>query len=143
MLMTMLYYQGEVINIAIANITYMDSYINDGQKSTLSLKNIYDTMLVSNYTKDHIFRIPISDFFIKYRSQLSECIQYYTLPEMMFYKPKMLSLELYETTELWLSLLRVNDMRNITEFHLPLIKIYNPNDVKEIINIFFKREKKI
>ena len=60
----------------------------------------------------------------------------------MFYKPKMVSMELYGTTELWLSLLRVNEMTNITEFHQPLIKVYNPDQVKELITIFFKREGK-
>jgi hypothetical protein len=92
---------------------------------------------------DHVTRIPISDFFIKYRNQLVDSVQYYNLPESYFYKPKSVSLELYDTTELWLSLLRLNAMRNSTEFHLPIIQVYNPTDIKEFINIFFKREGKI
>lgn len=126
------------------DITYIDQYIEDGNKQVISLKNLYDTLLVGDIDNDeYIFRIPISDFFVKYRDQLSECIEYYTLPESMFYKPKMVSKMLYGTTELWLSLLRVNGMKNISEFSLPIIKVYNPDALKNLINIFFKREKKI
>lgn len=127
---------------SIPNITYMDEYIEDGNKATLSLKNFYETLLVQNVDRDnHIFRVPFSDFFIKYRSQLEEAVQYYTLPESFYYKPKSLSFALYGTTELWLALLRLNDFRNITEFHYPLIKIYNAEKLKQLINIFFKRDK--
>ena len=60
----------------------------------------------------------------------------------MFYKPKMLSYELYGTTELWLAILRANNMKNISEFHYPIIKVYQPDRLKELIKVFFKREDK-
>lgn len=124
-------------------MTYVNEFIADGQKASLSLKNFYDTILVGDvHNPDHMYRIPIGDFFTKYREQLITTIQWYNLPQIMFYKPKMVSMELYGTTELWLSLLRVNEMTNITEFHQPLIKVYNPDQVKELITIFFKREGK-
>lgn len=125
------------------DITYVDQYINDGKKAVISLNNIYDTILVGDEDNDeNIFRIPIDDFFLKYRKELEECKQYYTIPSTMFYKPKLLSYELYGTTELWLALLRANNMRNTSEFHYPLIKVYNPDRLKELIKIFFKREEK-
>lgn len=129
--------------MGLPNITYVDKFIYDGKNQVLSLDNFYDTILTRDINKeDSIARIPFDDFFIKYREQLKTCIQFYSLPESMFYKPKSLSYELYGTTELWLALLRVNEMRNITEFHLPIIRIYNPGQVKDLISIFFKREKK-
>ena len=125
------------------DLTYIDQYIADGQNDTLSLKNFYETILVGNKNnEDHIFRIPINDFFLKYRNELAEYIQIYQLPQELFYKPKILSLQEYGTTELWLSILRVNGMKNITEFHQPYIRLYQPAAVKEIIKIFFKREGK-
>lgn len=129
--------------MGLPDITYVDVYVNDGQRSVLSLKNFYETILVSSVDNpDHIYRIPINDFFIRYKDQLVDSVQYYNVPESMFYKPKMLSLELYETTEIWLGLLRLNDMRNTSEFYQPIIKVYNPDMLKEFINIFFKREGK-
>jgi hypothetical protein len=130
--------------MATPNQTYIDTYISDGQKSVLSLKNFYTTILTADINDaTHVIRIPIEDFFIRYRKQLEPIIQYYSVADSYFYQPKTLSLELYGTTEMWLSLLRVNDMRNITEFHQPIIKIYNPIEVKELINILFKREGRI
>ena len=126
--------------MALPDITYIDKYIADGKKETLSLKNFYETILVGNVDKpDHIYRIPINDFFVKHKSELDAIVQYYSVPQSMFYKPKTVSYELYGTTELWLAILRLNGMRNITEFHQPIIKIYNANSLKELIDIFFKR----
>ena len=126
------------------DVTYIDRYIADGQKATISMRNIYDTILVgSENNTDHIYRIGIDDFFLKYRSQLDQIVQWYNVPETVYYKPKTMSLQLYGTTELWLSILRLNNMKNITEFHYPIIKVYNPNSLRELMQIFFKREKKI
>lgn len=126
--------------MALPDITYINKYISDGKKETISLKNFYETILVGDVDNpEHIFRVPISDFFVKYRRELDSIIQYYSVSQSLFYKPKSVSYELYGTTELWLSLLRLNNMRNITEFHQPIIKIYNANSLKELIDIFFKR----
>ena len=124
--------------------TYIDDLITEGQQEVLSLEKFYDTMLSADADNPlHIIRIPVYDFFTRYHNQLKNSIQYYNLSSRLFYQPKAVSLELYDTTELWLSLLRVNNMKNITEFQEPVIKVYNPVDVKELINIFFKREKKV
>ena len=126
------------------NITYIDSYINDGQSATINLKKIYDTILVTDVNnRSDIYRIPFSDMFLKYKEQFSDSIQNYALPEFYFYKPKLLSYEIYGTTELWLALLRVNGMRNITEFNKSIIKVYTPDKLIELLQIFFKREGKI
>lgn len=126
------------------NNTYIDAFIQDGKSDVISLTNLYDSVLVgSTANPDHIFRTAFGDFFLRYHDELEGIVKYFQCPEAMFYKPKMVSAELYGTTELWLALLRVNNMRNITEFHYPLIKIYDPTALKEYINIFFKREGKL
>ena len=125
-------------DINTATMTYIDTYIKSGQKSPINLDKLYDTVLIEN--GDRIFRIPIDDFFLRYHTQLADTIMVYTCPDEYFYKPKLMSLSIYGTTELWLSLLRVNDMMNVTEFHMPLIKVYEPQTVKQLINLFFKRE---
>lgn len=125
------------------DITYLDTYIKDGKNEMVSLKNLYDTLLLSSTDRpDHIYRVPFSDFFLQHSDELKGAMALYQITESRFYKPKMVSLELYGTTELWLALLRANNMRNITEFHYPLIKIYHPAKLQEFINIFFKREGK-
>lgn len=127
-----------------SSVAYMNKYIANGEKETLMLRNFYETVLVTNpEDSTDMFRVPLNDFFIQYRDELEEAVEYYSLPQSMFYKPKTLSLSLYGTTELWLALLRVNGMRNISEFCYPLIRVYNSSQLTELINIFFKREGKI
>lgn len=123
------------------NITYMDQYIEDSKKNTLSLKNLYSTLLVKDSNTDHYFRIPWNDFFLKYRTELKPALQYYQISQNLFYKPKTLSLELYGVVDLWLALLRANNMKSVTEFHKPIIVIYAPGKLEELITIFFKRDK--
>lgn len=127
--------------MGLPNVTYIDSYIKDSELAVMNLKNFYETLLVSDVdNRRHTIRIPINDFFLKYRSQLESSATYYNMTDNYFYKPKTLSYDLYDTTEMWLSLLRLNSMRNIIEFNKSIIKIYNPYQVKNLINIFFKRE---
>lgn len=122
------------------DITYIDTFIEDSKKATLSLNNLYDTLLINTENTDHYYRVPWNDFFIKYKNELMDTLQLYSLPETLFYKPKTLSFELYGTIDLWLALLRANNMKNITEFHLPIIRIYNPGKLQELVSIFFKRD---
>lgn len=122
------------------DITYINKYISDGNSSVLSLKNLYETVLVTDEDGNKLFKIPLNDFFIKYKDQLRDIVEFHPIPMTMFYRPKIASLDLYSTTELWLALLRLNGMRNVTEFHYPIIQIYNPTELFELINIFFKRE---
>lgn len=125
----------------MANITYLEQYIKDGKQATISLKNLYESLLVTNSNnKNHIFRTSFDDFFIQHRDHIKDCINLFQISDIMYYKPKMVSHELYGTTELWISLLRINNMTRISEFHYPLIKIYNPNKLEAYIQTFFKRE---
>ena len=88
-----------------------------------------------------INRIPYDDFFTRYAGPLSQItVQYIVLPEY-FYQPKTVSQMIYGTTELWLGLLRLNKMRNITEFNQDIISIYEPAQLSSLIKIFFNREK--
>lgn len=124
------------------DITDINQFIDDNKKAVLSLNNFYDNITLEDNNKCKIL-IPWNDFFLRYRKELEEIEEWHTIPESHFYKPKMVSFEIYGTTELWLALLRVNNMRNITEFHFPIIKVYNAKGLMELINIFFKREKKV
>ena len=128
----------------MGKITYIDELINEGEKATLSMNNFYSSYLVTKDSdSDHIFRTPWEDFFLTYKDELAKCVQWRAISQELFYKPKALSLSLYGTTELWLSLLRVNGFKNITEFHYPVIKVYDPEVVLDLIKIFFKREGKV
>lgn len=122
------------------DMTYSENLLTAAQKDPLNIKNFYDSILVGNVDNDHIYRIGINDFFLKHWNDLKPAVELFPLPDRYFYQPKTLSLELYGTVDLWLALLRVNGMRNVTEFHNPIIRIYNSGKLRELINIFFKRQ---
>lgn len=124
------------------SITNIYQLIKKNSQASYKLENFYDTILVADDPSKYIYRVPIDDFFIRYKDQLKAIETTYALPENLYYKPKALSLLLYNTTEYWLALLRINKMKNITEFCQPLIKVYNSILLKDLVNIFFKREGK-
>ena len=82
------------------NSTYINRYIQEGENASLSIGNFTESVLLSNADKTHIIRVPFDDFFIKHMDEFNVAIQLYQIPDTMFYKPKLLSLELYGTTEL-------------------------------------------
>lgn len=126
------------------DITYAEQFVIDGKQALISLRKFYDTVLVTNEDRrDHVIRIPIGDLFLNYREQLADSVILYQLPTSHLYQPKRLSEELYGTTEMWISLMRLNGMRNVTEFNRRLIKVYDPNTVRELIDLFLKREGKL
>jgi hypothetical protein len=126
--------------MANPNLTYTDQFISDGKKDSNSIRNFFDTYLVSsNDNPDHIYRAAFNDFYLKHYQDLLKITEAYLVPEQYFYQPKTVSYLLYGTTEMWLGLLRLNDMKNVAEFYRPLIAIYNPSKLKQLISIFFKR----
>lgn len=126
------------------DITYIDDYISDGENNARSLSKVYDTMLIGDINnQSHIYRIALDDFFLKYKDELEQTLQLYSVDEILFYKPKALSKQIYGTTEFWIAILRANNMKSITEFCQPVIYLYEPSSLLALIRIFFKREKKI
>lgn len=130
--------------MGLPNITYTDQYILDGKRAVASLSNFYSTMVMKDIDRpDQLFRVPMDDFFIRYRIPLSEIVIEYECPDNMFYQPKTVSYHLYNTTEMWMGLMRLNNMKNITEFIEPIIKVYQPDPLFKLMDIFFKRERVI
>lgn len=128
----------------MADITYIDKFINDGIVAKMNLRKFDTTTLIRDISKaSHITRVPIGDMFLNYRQQFEEAIVLYQIPRDYFYRPKSLSLELYGTTELWLSLLRLNNMKSIVDFKQQIIKVYDPYTLNELLEIFMKREAKL
>lgn len=125
------------------NVTFIDDLITDTQRERFSLEYLYDQMIVQNPQRPtHFFKIAINDFFVKHREELRPYITYYRIGDNWFYRPKAISYHIYGTTELWLALLRLNNMASASDFNKPVVKIYDPNGLKQLIDIYFQREGK-
>lgn len=129
------------------NYTHMLESITDSKEAELCAKNL--SMLATVYDKasGETIRIPYSSLMNKYRDFLSSSVVLTALTdgEMRTYQysPKRLSNKLYGTTELWSDLLRLNGMISLLEFNRPIIKIYKPNEINDLLNEILIMEGKI
>ena len=124
------------------NVTYIDQFITDGKKDIVRADNLVDSYLVSDPEHSSIYRSAWDDFFIQHDEELRENLILCRIDKRQYYRPKWVSLQIYGTTELWLSLLRANKMKSVIEFHWPLISVYSPLTLKRLIDVYFKRENK-
>ncbi|MMZ42079.1 hypothetical protein D1872_35960 [compost metagenome] len=60
------------------------------------------------------------------------------------FQPKRLSIELYETPELWSSILRINNLTSATQFDLVDVRVFDDNifDILDEINILESKNMK-
>lgn len=125
------------------NVTFIDDLILDTQRDRFSLEHLYDQMIVQNpKVSTHFFKIAINDFFIKHNEELRPYVKGFHVGDNWFYRPKGVSYQIYGTTELWLALLRLNNMASAADFNKPIIMVYDPGGLKQIIDIYFQREGK-
>lgn len=118
--------------------TYIRDLINDGIDAEISYRNLHPPLIISNKKTDESIKVPYLSLTNKYRDFLEPfVIEVNLIPEeeiLYKFKPKLLSLELYGTTELWASLLELNNMISIIEFRPKKIKVYDPDGFKAMIN---------
>jgi len=72
----------------------------------------------------HIFNI--------YKNLLSVYMDTITLDEKYFYKPELLSFDIYGTPDLWYLILWTNDISTVTEFSKSEIKVINDKGLDKI-----------
>jgi len=115
------------------------SFISKGIENSLTLDN---TNLKTNVNG---IIIPVQNILRqKYRGIiLQNCIEIEldgATFEIYKYKPKMLSLKLYGTTDLWHMILWLNNMTSVTEFKTKKLLLLDP-DAMSTINKIIDREK--
>lgn len=106
--------------------------ISKGTQNSLILDNI------NEYIRFDGFDIPSKNIlFEKYRGIILENCVKITLTEELFnvykYRPKYLSLKLYNCTDLWHLLLWVNNMTTVTQFNKKVLYVLDP-DALDIID---------
>jgi len=145
----------------LSNTAEISMSIISGHNAVINMKRLYETALISDSDdSSNCFRIPFNDFFLKYKLELDRIketinLEYYwkeqnkddpkvwnKWEDRYFYKPKTFSYDYYNTTELWLAVIRANNMKNVYEFHQPIIQVYNNIKLKRLITIFKKREER-
>ena len=113
--------------------------INRIKTAELSYRTLHDTATIHDENSGRIIEIPFRSLTNKYRNFLSEIITatYIDGTDIAKYKfnPKMLSYDLYGTTEYWNDILILNNCVSITQFQPSgYVKVYNSRLLKEYLN---------
>ena len=90
-------------------------------ENTSEIYNYNDTITLFS---PHIFNI--------YKNLLSVYMDTITLDEKYFYKPELLSFDIYGTPDLWYLILWANDISTVTEFSKSEVKIINDKGLDKI-----------
>jgi 5-methylcytosine-specific restriction endonuclease McrBC GTP-binding regulatory subunit McrB len=121
------------------------TYINKGKNNIFALNNVCEFETVNDVT------IPTKNFLLsKYRDLINSVTKNLELSDKEFsrykFKPKTLSYDLYETTELWYLLLFINNMTSVTQFNRQKIKVIDPYEIDNIIYVIqnenYRKQKK-
>ena len=118
--------------------TYINKSIEDSRDADFKASNLYFTAAIEDKASGDVIRVPYSSITQKYADILSQYVRIVGYTESQFkkyqYKPKLLSQDIYGTTELWASLLQLNGMVSVLEFNRPYLKVYDPNVTLDVLN---------
>lgn len=116
----------------------MRQQVEEATNLEISYRVLHPPLYVYNEETEETVEIPFSSLLNKYRDYLSNIIISVPLDEVLQnkyrFKPKMISTELYGTTELWDTILILNNTFRVSEFQPKVLKVYDPNRLKEYIN---------
>lgn len=120
----------EGMEFELKGLTTISEWVNKGRlldfsNERISYKESFDDMImnVSSLLSNHYYAF--TSYIVDFEFTEDEYIKYK-------YSPKMLSLDLYNTTELWSAILFINNMTSISQFKKKKIKLFTP----DIIEIF-------
>ena len=116
----------------------MTEQVESAKNLEISYRILHPPVTLHNEETDINIEIPFSSLMNKYRDYLSDIIIEVPLDDVLQnkyrFKPKMISSEIYGTTELWDTILILNHCFRVSEFKPKVLKVYDPNRLKEYIN---------
>lgn len=103
----------------------------------ISYRNLHTNAYIEN--KGTVIKIPYKSIirdYLPYLKQTCVTSAFTDLEKLKYrFKPKMLSNDLYETTELWSALLEINGFISLLDFTLDKpILVFAPKPLKRILN---------
>lgn len=112
------------------NKSTIQAVISEGLESKLNIKELSLKNVITN-SAGEMFVVNFSNLYEKYYELLLENTVVLVLNEEEYkkyrFKPKLLSYELYGTTELHYMLLRLNHMYSVINFDLSEIRVFTRN----------------
>lgn len=116
----------------------MPEQVEDAKALDISYRTLHPAAVIVDGHTGRSIQFPFSSLINKYKDFLHEIIIEFELSleeqEIYMFNPKMLSEDLYGTTELWDVLLILNNMTSVIEFKPTKVKVYDHNRFKRYIN---------
>lgn len=121
--------------------------VSMSEKLELSYRSLHEYSLMHDMSSDRDIKIPYKSLINKYKDFLSSIIIEIPLDEeeqeKYKYKPKLVSEELYGTTEFWDQILILNNAFSVIDFKPKVLKVYDPDRLKMYLNEILILEDKI
>ena len=112
--------------------------VYEAKSLDISYRTLHPAAVILDEQTGRNIQIPFSSLINKYKDFLHEIIIEIPLSEkekeIYMFKPKMLSEDLYGTTELWDTILILNNVVSVSEFKPDVVKVYDHNRLKKYIN---------
>ena len=117
----------------------MNEQIENAKSLEISYRTLHEQAILKDKISGRNIQIPFSSFTNKYKDFLNNINVDVSLTDeeraKYRYKPKMVSYDLYNTTEFWNDLLIINNFFSLSEFQPgETMKVYDPNKLKDYIN---------
>lgn len=117
----------------------MNEQIENAKALEISYRTLHEQAILKDKISGRDIQIPFASFTDKYKDFLNTIIVTVSLSDeeraRYRYKPKMVSYDLYNTTEFWNDLLIINNFFSLSEFQPgETLKVYDPNKLKDYIN---------
>lgn len=124
---------------------HIPTTINDfiAMKASLSVTQdkLNTPCYIHDKSSDETIQVPMTSIINKYKEYFDKITCTVDVDDkssnIYRYKPKMLSYDLYGTTELWSILLYINDCKSLVDFDKKKLKILFPDKVDELLNEIF------
>ena len=116
----------------------MSEQIKNIEKLDISYRILHPSISIKDEESGRTIEIPFSSLTNKYREFLKSIVISIELDDRFMakyrFKPKMISEELYGTTEFWNDILILNNCLRVCDFQPRVLKVYDPAKLKSYIN---------
>ena len=116
----------------------MTEQVKNIEKLDISYRILHPSITIKDESSGNNIEIPFSSLTNKYREFLKSIIISIELDDAFMlkyrFKPKMISEELYGTTEFWNDILILNNCFRTCDFQPRVLKVYDPKKLKSYIN---------
>lgn len=114
-------------------------YVESYRSEPLTYSSFYLAQVLNDSKTNRKLKVNFNSLVVKYMPELRKMVTKVTLNNEDYakykYNPKLMSYDLYGTTEFWFLLLDINELHSVTEFDLKTVYVFTPDIVDKLSRI--------